>query len=41
MAAIEYPLYAKTSVRKGGLFTRMKTSANLLKDEVIGASGDR
>jgi D-alanyl-D-alanine carboxypeptidase (penicillin-binding protein 5/6) len=41
MSPIEYPLYAKTGIRKGGLFTRMKTSAGLLKDEVIGASNDR
>jgi D-alanyl-D-alanine carboxypeptidase (penicillin-binding protein 5/6) len=41
ISATEYPLYAKTEVRKGGLFSRMKTSANLLKDEVIGTSGER
>lgn len=41
MSPIEYPLYAKTGVRKGGLFARMKTSANLIKNEVLGTSGER
>jgi D-alanyl-D-alanine carboxypeptidase (penicillin-binding protein 5/6) len=41
MTPVEYPLYAKTDIRKGGLFSRMKTSANKLKDEVIGTSDDR
>lgn len=41
MAPVEYPLYAKTNIRKGGLFSRMKTSVNILKDEVIGTSDTR
>ena len=37
----EYPLYAKTDIRKGGLFARMKTSASKLKEELIGSSESR
>lgn len=41
MEATEFPLYAKTSVGKGGLFSRMKVSAERIKDDLIGTSGDR
>lgn len=41
MAPAEFPLYAKETIRKGGLFSRIKTSTNILKNEVIGASLDR
>jgi len=37
----EYPLYAKTDVRKGGLFARMKTSVTKLTEKLIGPSADR
>ena len=37
----EYPLFAKTDVRKGGLLSRMKVSAGKLKDEIIGSGDDR
>jgi serine-type D-Ala-D-Ala carboxypeptidase (penicillin-binding protein 5/6) len=37
----EFPLNAKTNIRKGGLFARMKTSAGKIKDELIGAPGER
>jgi len=35
IAPTEYPLYAKTDIRKGGLLSRLKVSATKLKDEVI------
>lgn len=41
MTATEYPLYAKTSVRKAGLFGRMKISADKIKEELWGPSDDR
>jgi D-alanyl-D-alanine carboxypeptidase (penicillin-binding protein 5/6) len=41
MDATEYPLYAKSAVGKGGLFARMKVSADKIKDELIGNSDDR
>ncbi len=37
----EYPLYAKTNIPKGGLFSRMKASAKKLTEKLIGASADR
>lgn len=41
ITATEFPLYAKTSVRKAGLFGRMKTSAGKIKEELLGPSEDR
>lgn len=41
MTPAEYPLYAKTDIRKGGLLSRMKVSAGKLKDEIIGSGDDR
>lgn len=41
MAATEYPLYAKSNVRKTGLFGRMKISAGKIKEELLGPSDDR
>ncbi len=41
MKPVEYPLYAKTDIRKGGLLSRMKVSAEKLKDEIIGSADER
>jgi D-alanyl-D-alanine carboxypeptidase (penicillin-binding protein 5/6) len=41
MATTEYPLYAKSNVRKTGLFGRMKVSAGKIKEELLGPSDDR
>ncbi len=41
MAATKYPLYAKSNVRKTGLFGRMKVSAGKIKEELLGSSDDR
>jgi len=41
MAATQYPLFAKTDVRKTGLFGRMKVSAGKIKEELLGPSEDR
>ena len=41
MIPIEYPLFAKTNIRKGGLLKRMKVSAGKITEEIIGSSVDR
>ena len=41
MDATEFPLYAKSAVGKGGLFLRMRVSAERIKDDLVGAAGDR
>jgi D-alanyl-D-alanine carboxypeptidase (penicillin-binding protein 5/6) len=41
MAEIEYPLYAKTNVAKGGILARMLKSAGKIKDELLNEAVDR
>jgi len=40
-AKMQYPLYARNAVQKGGLFSRMKTTVGKLKNEVFGPSEER
>jgi D-alanyl-D-alanine carboxypeptidase (penicillin-binding protein 5/6) len=41
MAEVEYPLYAKTSVAKGGILAHMLKSADKIKDEILNLAVDR
>ena len=41
IAEIEYPLYAKTRVAKGGILERMLKSADKIKDELLNEAVDR